>query len=53
MCDSCYMEKNAATEQNKLCVLDLVGIIIGGNTILSLIAKNKNHPSKKRIPLLY
>ena len=47
------MEKNAATEQNKLCVLDLVGIIIGANTWQSLIAKNKNHPSKKRSPLLY
>ena len=53
MCDSCYMEKNAATEQNKLCVLDLVGIIIGGNTLLSLIAKNKNHPSKKNKTILY
>jgi len=53
MCDSCYMEKNAATEQNKLGVLDLVGIIIGANTWQSLIAKNKNHPSKKRLPLLY
>ncbi len=47
------MEKNAATEQNKLGVLDLVGIIIGANTWQSLIAKNKNHPSKKRLPLLY
>jgi hypothetical protein len=47
------MEKNAATEQNKVGVLDLVGIIIGENTLVSLIAKNKNHPSKKRIPLLY